>query len=80
MKKVKFGIVGVGDFGVMHIQALKQLPEAEVYAVSCRTESRLKAICEKYKMKDGIYHKSKSVVSDVWIESYHIALWEINSM
>ena len=39
MKKVKFGIVGVGDFGVMHIQALKQLPEAEVHAVSCRTES-----------------------------------------
>ena len=50
MKKVKFGIVGVGDFGVMHIQALKQLPEAEVHAVSCRTESRLKAICEKYKI------------------------------
>ena len=50
MKKVKFGIVGVGDFGVMHIQALKQLPEAEVHAVSCRTESRLKTICEKYKI------------------------------
>ena len=29
MKKVKFGIVGVGDFGVMHIQALKQLPGHE---------------------------------------------------
>ena len=50
MKKVKFGFVGVGDFGVMQIQDIKQMPEAEVHAVSCRTESRLKAICEKYKI------------------------------
>lgn len=50
MDKVKFGIVGVGDFGVMHIQALKQLAEAELVAVSCRTENRLKALCEEYEI------------------------------
>ena len=75
MKKVKFGIVGVGDFGVMHIQALKQLPEAEVHAVSCRTESRLKTICEKYKIPNW-YTNVDDLMNDPEIDVIIVATGE----
>ncbi|MCI8418207.1 MAG: Gfo/Idh/MocA family oxidoreductase [Lachnospiraceae bacterium] len=48
--QVNLGIVGVGDFGRMHIQALKQNPEVQIIAVCSRTEEKLKSVCEEYKI------------------------------
>ena len=41
MSKVKWGIIGLGWFGEYHGDALAGLPNAEVYALCTRTESRL---------------------------------------
>lgn len=75
MEKVKFGIVGVGDFGVMHIQALKQLSEAELVAVSCRTESRLRKLCEEYTIPKW-YTDVDRLMSDPEIDVIIIATGE----
>ena len=75
MAKVRFGIVGVGDFGVMHIQTLKQIPEAELVAVSCRTQSRLKALCEKYDIPKW-YTDVDELVDDADIDVVIVATGE----
>ena len=75
MAKVRFGIVGVGDFGVMHIQTLKQIPEAELVAVSCRTQSRLKALCEEYDIPKW-YTDVDELVDDADIDVVIVATGE----
>ena len=75
MAKVRFGIVGVGDFGIMHIQTLKQIPEAELMAVSCRTQSRLEALCEEYDIPKW-YTDVDALVNDVDIDVLIVATGE----
>ncbi len=75
MTKVRFGIVGVGNFGLMHIQTLKQLPEAELVAVCCRTEDRLKLLCKEYNIPKW-YTDIDALVNDADIDVLIVATGE----
>ncbi|MDO4286661.1 MAG: Gfo/Idh/MocA family oxidoreductase [Eubacteriales bacterium] len=46
MKKIRFGIVGIGMMGQMHITNLMRNRHAEVIAICARTESKVKAMQE----------------------------------
>jgi predicted dehydrogenase len=48
MKKLHFGIVGVGNIAPLHALAIQALPEAELVAVVTRNAERGKAFAEKY--------------------------------
>jgi UDP-N-acetylglucosamine 3-dehydrogenase len=48
MDKIKCGVIGLGWFGEHHVDALQQLPMAEVAAVCTRRPERLKEVAEKY--------------------------------
>jgi UDP-N-acetyl-2-amino-2-deoxyglucuronate dehydrogenase len=48
MKKLHFGIVGVGNIAPLHALAIQALPEAELVAVATRNAGRGKAFAEKY--------------------------------
>lgn len=48
MEKVNLAIVGVGDFGLLHIKAVKQNPQANLAAICSRTPEKLKKLCEEY--------------------------------
>jgi predicted dehydrogenase len=52
MAKIGVGVIGVGSFGELHIQAYKALSDVEVVAISDVRESRLREISSKY----GIPH------------------------
>lgn len=48
MDKVRCGVIGLGWFGEHHVDALQQLPMAEVTAVCTRRPDRVKEIAAKY--------------------------------
>jgi UDP-N-acetylglucosamine 3-dehydrogenase len=50
MERIRCGVIGLGWFGEHHVDALQQLPLADVTAVCTRREGRLKEVAEKYKV------------------------------
>ncbi len=48
MERIRCGIIGLGWFGEHHVDALQQLPLADVTAVCTRREGRLKEVAKKY--------------------------------
>jgi UDP-N-acetylglucosamine 3-dehydrogenase len=48
MAKVKWAIIGPGWFGDYHGDGRAGLPDAEIYALCTRTESRLKELGQKF--------------------------------
>ncbi|MEN6357566.1 MAG: Gfo/Idh/MocA family oxidoreductase [Armatimonadota bacterium] len=48
MKKLRVGIVGLGEFGELHVTAFSQIPYVEITRVCSRTASRAKEIADKY--------------------------------
>ena len=48
MKKLHFGIIGVGNIAPLHALAIQTLPEAELVAVATRNAERGQAFAEKY--------------------------------
>ena len=41
MKKVKYGVIGLGWFGEKHLEALSAIPNVELYALCTRNQARL---------------------------------------
>ncbi len=79
MAKIGVGVIGVGSFGELHIQAYRALSDVEIVAISDVRESRLREISSKY----GIAHTCRDarelcartdveVVSVVTPESLHL--------
>ena len=53
-KKIRFGIVGIGNIGIMHLNNLQsRIPMAEVVAVCSRRPERVKEVKEKYNIPYG---------------------------
>jgi UDP-N-acetylglucosamine 3-dehydrogenase len=51
VKKVKYGVIGLGWFGEKHCEALSGIPNVELYALCTRTKSRLKALAREFGVK-----------------------------
>lgn len=71
----KIGVVGIGNFGLLHIQALKQNPEAQVWSICARTESKLQRVCYDH----GIPHYFTDIdkmLADTELEGVIIATGE----
>jgi len=51
MKRVKFGVIGLGWFGEKHCEALSGIPGVELYSLCTRTESRLRSLAKKFGVK-----------------------------
>ncbi|MDG0810104.1 Gfo/Idh/MocA family protein [Cohnella rhizosphaerae] len=47
MTQWRFGIIGCGDIAERHVEAIGQIEDAKLIAVSSRTESRARAIAER---------------------------------
>jgi len=52
MKPVRIGVVGLGTFGEVHIQAISRMAEFELASVCSRSEERARQIAETY----GVNH------------------------
>ena len=53
MEKIRFGVVGVGMMGRMHITSLQRNPHAEVIAVCARTQSKVQAMQAEFAIPCG---------------------------
>jgi UDP-N-acetylglucosamine 3-dehydrogenase len=61
---VKFGVIGLGDFGERHVQALKSIKGVEVVAVCSRTRSRAEEVARMYGVKKWYTDREKLVRDD----------------
>jgi UDP-N-acetylglucosamine 3-dehydrogenase len=76
MAKIKWGIIGLGWFGEYHGDALAGLPNAEIYALCTRTESRLKDLGKKFGVKK-IYTDYNQMLADPELDVVSIAtMWD----
>ena len=50
MERVKFGVIGLGWFGEKHCEVLSDLPQAQLFALCTRTESRLQEVSQRFKV------------------------------
>jgi UDP-N-acetylglucosamine 3-dehydrogenase len=48
MKKVKYGVIGLGWFGEKHLEALAAIPNVELHALCTRNPERLAAVAAKF--------------------------------
>lgn len=72
MKKVTFGVVGIGMMGKMHLTNLVRNPYAEVLAVCARTESKVKAVQEEFHIPLG-YTNVADMVANPDIDAIVVA-------
>lgn len=72
VRRLRCGVIGLGWFGEHHVDALQQLPQAEVAAVCTRRPERLREVAAKYHVpqtyadyRDLLADESLDVVSIV---------------
>jgi UDP-N-acetylglucosamine 3-dehydrogenase len=53
MNRIKIGVVGLGWFGEKHCEVLAGLPQAELFAVCTRSETRLAEVADRF----GVPHR-----------------------
>lgn len=76
MRKVKYGIVGLGWFGQYHAEALAGLPDAELVALCTRTESRLRDLGTKFGVT-RLYTDYRQMLADPEVEAVTITtMWD----
>lgn len=64
MKKVKIGIIGVGVFGITHLDWYKTIPEAEVVAICDINEDRLNEVGDEYGIARRYQHISEILAQE----------------
>lgn len=71
MDKVRVGVIGLGWFGEMHVQAYQGVHNAEVVAVCTRRPDRLKEVAEKYGIKKT-YRDYNDLLADAEVDAVSI--------
>jgi predicted dehydrogenase len=69
---VRFGVIGLGDFGERHVQALKSIGWVEVVAVCSRTRSRAEEVARTYGVRKW-YTDREKLVKDSEVDALTIA-------
>jgi len=67
MKKIKYGIIGLGFFGVKHAEVLSDMPGVALTAVCTRRPDRVKEIAERFNVPKT-YTDYKDLLADKEIE------------
>ncbi len=76
MRKVKYGIIGLGWFGEFHAEALASSPNMELHSLCTRTESRLEQLGEKFGVSN-LYTDYNEMLADPELEAVSITtMWD----
>ena len=51
MKKIKYGVLGLGWFGEKHLGALSAIPNVEIHSLCTRNSTRLAEVAAKFGAK-----------------------------
>lgn len=76
MKKLKYGVIGLGWFGEKHCEALAAIPNIELHAFCTRTESRLNEVAAAYGVKKT-YQDYHEMLADPELEAVSVVtMWD----
>lgn len=76
MKKVKFGIIGLGWFGEKHAEALASIPQVEIHSICTRNEARLGEVATRFGVRKTFtdYH---AMLADPELEAVSVVtMWD----
>jgi predicted dehydrogenase len=71
-KVIRFGIIGPGKIANKFCESLKEVKDAQVYAIASRDETKAKAFASKFKAP-AVYSSYQDLVSDVNVDIVYIA-------
>ena len=76
MARIRFGVIGLGRFGPLHCEAIAGLPEAELVALSTRTEARLRDVARQFGVSRA-YPDYRDLLADPAVDAVSIAtMWD----
>jgi len=76
MKKIKYGVLGLGWFGEKHCEALAAIPNAELHAVCTRNPARLDETAKKFGAKK-VFTDYHTMLADPELEAVSITtMWD----
>lgn len=74
--KTKFAVIGLGWFGEKHCEALAAIPNAEIYALCTRTESRLNEIAARFDVEHS-YTDYRELLENPEVEAVNVVtMWD----
>ncbi len=72
----KFAVIGLGWFGEKHCEALAAIPNAQIYAVCTRTESRLNEVAARFKV-EHTYTDYRELLENPAVEVVNVVtMWD----
>ena len=69
-KKIKYGLIGCGAFGLFCLEAISQMPEVQLAGVADINESLAQKTAQKYGIKS--YNDASQLIGDPEIEIVHL--------
>ncbi len=76
MRKVKFGVIGLGWFGEKHCEVLSGIPQVELFALCTRTESRLQELTQQFNVPHA-YTNYNELLANPDIEAVNVVtMWD----
>lgn len=76
MRRVKYGVIGLGWFGEKHCEALSGIPQVELFALCTRTESRLKELKDTFNVPHA-YTDYNEMLANKELEAVSIVtMWD----
>jgi UDP-N-acetylglucosamine 3-dehydrogenase len=76
MRSIRFAVIGLGWFGEKHCEALAGLPQAEIYAVCTRRQSRLAELADRFGVKHT-YTDYRELLANRDVEAVNIVtMWD----
>ena len=76
MKRIKFGVIGLGWFGEKHCEALFDLPQVELFALCTRRQERLKEVADRFQVS-RVYTDYNEMLADTALEAVSVVtMWD----
>ena len=76
MRRVKYGVIGLGWFGQKHCEALAAIPSVELHSLCTRTEARLSDLASQFGVA-GAFTDYRAMLADPELEAVSVVtMWD----
>jgi UDP-N-acetylglucosamine 3-dehydrogenase len=76
MKRIKYGVIGLGWFGEKHCEALAAIPNVEIHSLCTRNPTRLEEVAAKFGAKKR-FNDYQAMLADPELEAVSIVtMWD----
>lgn len=71
VKTIRVAVIGLGEFGLLHLNILKNLPGVDVVALVSRNEARAKELAERYRVPH-VFQDTDEMLRRVELDAAHV--------